>query len=266
MSTSGGYAGTFNPPTDFSGVVVYPDEAAEGQNIAYVKPDTTVSQVLSGVLTENAAYTLLVEIGNRADSGGHDYAVELRAGGEKLAEDLNSLNPAEGTFVTSTVSYDVLPGDSNLGHALEIRLIGIGNQANFDNVRLNAEIVTDPASVIIGDVADGQVRDNGQVFTVGALSTVGTQGDPPLKVSDTVYFFELPALTSGSSVERITAAILQFNYSQLRSVNTVFNVDLYGLGWISKPPLIRQIGFGLISTMTFGPVTTWVRTSAQNRC
>ena len=110
VPTSGTGAGTFNPPTDFSGTVVYPGEAQEGQNIAFANPDNTISQVLSDVLTENIAYTLLVEIGNRADHAEHDYAVELRAGGVKLAEDFNSISPADGTFATSTVLFNSLPG------------------------------------------------------------------------------------------------------------------------------------------------------------
>jgi hypothetical protein len=68
--------------------------------------------------------------------------VELLAGGEVLAADDNTLCIAEGTFGTSTVTYNSTAHDPLSGEALEIRLInlleGPGFEVSFDNVRLTA--------------------------------------------------------------------------------------------------------------------------------
>ncbi len=59
-----------------------------------------------------------------------------------LATDNSTLNIAEGTFGTSTVSYTAAATDPFLGEQLGIRLInpvqGSGFEVDFDNVRLTA--------------------------------------------------------------------------------------------------------------------------------
>ena len=145
----GGGPATFNPRT-----VNYPNEAPEGSNVlAIFLPNPPgigvvgVSQKLPQVLTADSQYTLTVEVGNnapRADlpafAGFPGYAVQLLAGGTTIAQDYNTLTPAEGTFATSTVKYTASANDPNLGKPLEIRLVNIlqgeGIEVNFDRVQL----------------------------------------------------------------------------------------------------------------------------------
>ena len=167
-----------NPTGDFAGVGLYnplvttsPGAAPEGNNIAYIylptyAPDLVqigsgvagLSQILSSTLAANTLYTLKVDIGNidfdtsPVDySGFPGYEVQLVAGGNVLATE-NALNPADGTFATSVLSFLAPANSSNLGDALEIRLINRnaapGTEVLFDNVRLDATSVPEPASVL----------------------------------------------------------------------------------------------------------------------
>ena len=63
-----------------------------------------------------------------------------------LAQDNDSLFPAEGQFLMSTVQYFVASGDPVVGSLLEIRFRSLGYQTLFDDVRLDAiERVPEPA-------------------------------------------------------------------------------------------------------------------------
>jgi hypothetical protein len=172
LTPGNGDGGTFNLT-----ITQYPGQAPEGQNVAdssfflagFLPP--TISQVLSDVLTANTLYTLQVEVGNRLDTPFPGYVVQLLAGGVLLAEDNNSLSPADGTFATSTVTFTALPGDPNLGQPLEIRLRSFGRQTNFDDVRLTA-VASAPTvvyiasgdSVAAGQDIDGQIEDKENAY------------------------------------------------------------------------------------------------------
>jgi hypothetical protein len=128
-------AGTFNPNS-----TRYPGQAPEGQNIAYSN-GPTISQVLGAVLTASATYSLQVDVGRRLDEASPGYVVSLLADGTVLAQDVNTLSSAPGTFVTSTVTFNVPLDHPALEKPLEIRLepfsfAEAGAQVNFDNVRL----------------------------------------------------------------------------------------------------------------------------------
>ena len=101
-----------------------------------------ISQTLPSTLTVNNAYTLRVDVGDRADIAFPGYAVQLFAGSTLLAQE-SSLVPNNG-FLTSTVFFVALPGNPNLGQQLQIRLVSNGIQVNFDNVRLDAIDITVP--------------------------------------------------------------------------------------------------------------------------
>lgn len=133
--TSGGGDGAFNPTTTH-----YPGGAVpDGQNVSYANgPGNFVRQTLTTVLVADTIYTLEVEVGNRLDDPFAGYSVQLRAGGMILASD-SSQAPGDGQFVTSTVTYTSSPTDPQLGQPLEIWLLASGVQANFDNVRLDAD-------------------------------------------------------------------------------------------------------------------------------
>ena len=69
-----------------------------------------------------------------------------------LAEDDNTLSPAQGGFVTSTISYTSLASDPNVGSALEIRLLTGGLETNYDFVRLEATTVPEPSTFALVSV------------------------------------------------------------------------------------------------------------------
>jgi hypothetical protein len=117
----------------------YPGGVPDGENVAFGNlVGNHIDQTLSVNLEAQMIYTLTVEIGRRADETFGGYRVQLRAGGELLAEDNSSQVPSAGVFVTSTVVYTSTEADTQLGLPLEIRLLPLGVQANFDVVRLEA--------------------------------------------------------------------------------------------------------------------------------
>jgi hypothetical protein len=109
-STLGAGEGTFNPT-----VAQFPGEVPEGLNTMYISGTGNIEQILSDVITANTTYSLQVEVGNRLDSDDPQYLVQLTTGSlTLLAEDADTLAPANGEFITSTVAYTALPGDPNL--------------------------------------------------------------------------------------------------------------------------------------------------------
>ncbi len=139
-----GDGGAFNPSAaDFL------DEAPEGVNIAYLNGGV-IFQVLSSELVPGV-YTLAVDMGRRLGHPFPGYSIQLLAGSVVIAEDVNSLLPATGTFLTTTVNYTATASDSNLGQALTIRLTSVGVQVNFDDVRLKftPSAVPEPASLVM---------------------------------------------------------------------------------------------------------------------
>ena len=119
-------------------------------------------QTLSATLMENTTYLLQVDIGNplwednASWEGFPGYRIELLAGGVVLASDDNTLSPSDGTFnpIPSEVSFFTAQSDhASLGEALTIRLLNIsageGREVNFDNVRLTAAPVPEPATMLL---------------------------------------------------------------------------------------------------------------------
>lgn len=132
--TSGGGDGVLNPDA-----TQYPGGVPDGANIAFLNgTGNFVHQTLASNLEAGMRYTLTVNVGQRADENFVGYRVQLRAGGEILAEDNSTQTPTPGTFVTSTVTYKSSAADSELGEPLEIWLLTLGIQSNFDNVQLDA--------------------------------------------------------------------------------------------------------------------------------
>ncbi len=137
--------GTFNPTT-----AQYPNEAPEGQNVAFsswngsdTRSPAVIVQLLEATLQANTTYTLQIKVGRRLDNVFPGYLVLLSAGQSALAFDLNSLEPAAGTFLTSTVTFTTGADHPELGQPLAIWMtrypteFGVG-QVNFDDVRLDA--------------------------------------------------------------------------------------------------------------------------------
>ncbi len=155
-------------PTDSQCFV--PAQAPDGRNAALIflqSAGTTpvaLTQVLTTVLQPSTRYRLTVEIGNIDSCAGlppfdvfgffelegfPGYSVELRAGGQVIAADLNTLGPLipDGAFMTSTFEFTTGLGHPRLGQPLEVRLTNLnqidtpqnpGIEVDFDNVRLDA--------------------------------------------------------------------------------------------------------------------------------
>ena len=83
-------------------------------------------------------------VGKRADTSSfpfQNYSIQLLAGGTVISEDDNSLDPAVGTFINSTVTLTTDSTHPQLGQQLEVRLSALPSnreQVNFDDVRLDA--------------------------------------------------------------------------------------------------------------------------------
>ncbi|MCC7349269.1 MAG: hypothetical protein IT446_01750, partial [Phycisphaerales bacterium] len=131
-------------------------QAPEGSNIAYLETpsssstDAVLSQVLGENLAANTHYELKVEVGYPNTTAGKGYKIQLLAGGVVLAEDDNSMTLTQGGWKTASLTFNTSANPSQLGQAMEIRLIakassGTYKQVEFDNVRLDAlPILPDP--------------------------------------------------------------------------------------------------------------------------
>lgn len=162
------YFGVWNPTTTNS----YTDPVPDGANVGVVflnNPanfaEAGLRQVLAATLQLSTQYTLTVEVGNFAPganpmnwnfTGFPGYRVDLFAGSTLIGSDNNTLLPAEGRFLTSTVSVTTGVSHANAGQALGIRLVnlnGPGIEVNFDRVRLDATSVPEPSSAALGALA-----------------------------------------------------------------------------------------------------------------
>jgi hypothetical protein len=144
VSGTGGGGGVFNPivGTHFT------SEPPHGSQTLYLNQGTAF-QVLAAVLTANTQYSLQVDIGRRLPPTAFPgYTVELLAGSTPLGSE-SSLTPALGAFSTSTIMYTALGTDPLLGQPLQIRFTSVFTQTNFDNVRLDAAPVPEPATVAL---------------------------------------------------------------------------------------------------------------------
>jgi hypothetical protein len=166
-----GAPGTFDPQDpQFAGTTL--DNAntsgtlPDGGQIAIIT--TYFNGALSGGFTQsvgtvaaNTIYTLTVGIGTRADLQSGAWTIALLAGTTVLASDSANSGPAGGTFVDHTALAGPLTlSDPSVGQSLIIRVTGAnapGNAATaqdaFDDVRLTAEAVPEPASVGLFGVA-----------------------------------------------------------------------------------------------------------------
>ena len=134
VTTPGGGDGIFRPTAND-----YPSGIPSGENAAYVNlPGNLVRQVLPTPLAPNTTYVLKVSVGWNRNDPFAGYTVQLRAGGDILAQDTSSLAPEQGGWVTSIVQHTTGDNPPAIGELLEIRLLAPGVQANFDDVELTS--------------------------------------------------------------------------------------------------------------------------------
>ncbi len=112
-------------------------------------------------LQANTAYTLTVAIGDDLISTQESESVQIRllVNGSLVTQSSTSgAALSEGTFTDLLASFSTLPsGDPLVGGSLQIQLVhtklspgtGTDSFAEFDNVRLDATVVPEPASVFL---------------------------------------------------------------------------------------------------------------------
>lgn len=155
---------------DPTGTPLYPSGPNNNVALIFLWPQTVpqenlpagIQQTLSATLAANTEYILSVRVGNIAVGGAAPfdlngfpgYQVQLLAGGVVLAQDNNTLNPAEGQFLLSTVEFTTDANPAQLNQPLSIRLINLGAansgiEVNYDDVELEANAVPEPASAVL---------------------------------------------------------------------------------------------------------------------
>lgn len=180
------FVGTIAPPVVSGQTQYFPDGAPEGSRVGIafnflssrVAGEYGLVQTLSATLQADTAYSLRVRVGNIASGTSVDntvynldgfpgYRIDLLAGGVVIASDNNSLLPAEGTFLESTINLTTGASHAQLGQALGIRLVNLNVidgaaptadlEVDFDHVRLDAVAIPEPASagVLLGLLAGG---------------------------------------------------------------------------------------------------------------
>ena len=104
----------------------------------YTNAGATLSQTLSETFTSTNNYNLTVEIGFRDDQGAApEYQVELWAGGTRLGYfDHTNFPTVKGEFVTGVLEIDGSSFPGLEGQLLELRLVGLSGQTNYDNIEL----------------------------------------------------------------------------------------------------------------------------------
>mgnify|MGYP001565727029 CR=1 FL=1 len=154
----GGSYGVFNPKTAH-----FPSQAPEGYNTAYSNGGDFYQWLKDPVSGQNITlqpglYTLTVKVGDRLDviTPFPGYVVRFQASYNNnhviLAEDYSSLTPANGSFITSTVTFNATPNNSSIGQPLVIALANLGGvQVNFDDVQLDYNPVhtPEPSTIIL---------------------------------------------------------------------------------------------------------------------
>lgn len=148
------------------GVIFLMDNPANQTFFAGI--EAGMRQTLADTLQTGRRYTLRVYVGNIANdvnapfqfAGFPNYRIDLLAGTNVLASDLNTLLPGEGRFLSSTVSVAVAASHPFAGQPLGIRLVNLnsspGIEVNWDNVRLDSAPL--PALALEHEVLLGRIR------------------------------------------------------------------------------------------------------------
>ena len=154
-----GNVGTWNPPT--SAHTAVPD----GSNVACLHHAGSIplqayglSRLLGATFAVGTDYQVTVEVGRPGGYGWPGYRVELWAGATKLAEDDNTLHPAAGGFLTSTVTYLHDAADAGLaGQPLMIRLLSRGEDPDGAGPAADFRVTFDQVAFQTNAAATGVV-------------------------------------------------------------------------------------------------------------
>jgi hapalindole H/12-epi-hapalindole U/12-epi-fischerindole U synthase len=188
----------------------FPEGAPEGENVALTFFDGHqggaefgIQQVLTATLQPRTRYTLTVDVGNIASGisavqpyagfGNFDlrgfpgYRIDLLAGDTLLVSDIDSLNPEEGQFLTSTIDVVIDNDHEELDEQLTIRLVNLNEQdvddpdvdleVDFDDVRLDASPLAGADFDADGDVDADDLAEWQGAFSINGSGDADADGD-----------------------------------------------------------------------------------------
>ncbi|MBS1855717.1 MAG: hypothetical protein JST11_10155 [Acidobacteria bacterium] len=119
-------------PGSASGNLTFFNYVPDGLTIGYT--DTgMLSQTVAATAQAGVTYTLLVDVGTRADGFFGGPVVSLVIGGSTIAA--TGSRATAGNWATYTATYTALAADA--GNAIKIQLSSTSTQGDFDNVRLS---------------------------------------------------------------------------------------------------------------------------------
>ena len=112
--------------------------SVDQDNTFYVEQDGTyLAQTLATTFNSTNDYALSLSIGWRLDQPVSEYSVELWAGGTRLGFiDQSQVTEVQGSLVQAKLQVSGAGFPALNGQALQIRLVGVVMQTNFDNLQL----------------------------------------------------------------------------------------------------------------------------------
>ncbi len=150
ITASAGNGGTFNPSSGQA-----PENVSAGTNALFLNSGTAW-QTTAETFSATQQYTLMVDVGDRADGSIVSGAVRLYAGTVLLGE-VTSFSVPESGWQTVTLNVDASTFAGNasaIGQALRIEFASSAPQILYDNVRLFA---SDRAASVAENAANGTV-------------------------------------------------------------------------------------------------------------
>jgi hypothetical protein len=135
-----GISGTFRPgPPGSTAILNY---MPDGTAAAFA--NTGMLRQVVGIVNPSTYYILRVMLGNRKDTP-FTSSAQLVIGG--VAIDAVGSVPGEGNWSQYVATFNSTLNPADVGDPVEIRLLTTGVQGNFDNVRLDAITLPEPASM-----------------------------------------------------------------------------------------------------------------------
>ncbi len=186
------------------------DFANDHDNSLYVNAGGTLSQTLGTTFDSSKNYSLSFEVGWRGSAGypaPPDFRVELWAGGTRLGyADQTAVMMVKGSFVSGTLAIDGASFSAFNGQSLQVHLVGISSQVDFDNLALTSFApATDIGSVATMSV-DVTPVDDAPSVTTSSGSVQYNENAFPVVIDAGVTLSDVDSATMTGATVQITAA------------------------------------------------------------